>query len=295
MCAVDKKFRQGFTLVELLVVMAIVGILAGFLLPALSKAQERSAAIVCLNNTKQLLLGWQMYAGDHDDLLPYNIGMAGSSFRTNLNWVNNVMTWDLSPDNTNPATITEASLAPYVSGAVKIYHCPSDHALSAIQNAAGWTARVRSYSMNAMVGNAGNFIVNGANQNNPGYKQFFKLSQIPSAADIFVFLDENPDSINDGYFLNKYPRYTSAAGTYLSNGGGNSDNASWLHLPATTHAHATSLSFADGHAELHRWLKPTTFLPATAQDYLPISIPSSPVDARTDFNWLMDRTSIEAH
>lgn len=295
MRAIDKKIRHGFTLVELLVVIAIIAVLAAFLLPALSKAQERSAAIVCVNNTKQLLLGWQIYAGDHEDFLPYNIGMAGSSFRTNLNWVNNVMTWDLSGDNTNPATITEASLSPYVSGVVKIYHCPSDHALSAVQIAAGWTARLRSYSMNAMVGNAGNFSATGSNTNNPGYKQFFKLAQIPNAADIFVFLDEHPDSINDGYFLNKYSAYTSAAGTYLGTSGNISSSASWLHLPATTHTRATSLSFADGHAALHRWIEPTTFLPAIAQDYLPINIPNSPADARNDFNWLMERTSIPTH
>jgi len=108
--------RAGFTLLELLTVMAIIAVLAGILLPALSQARERARAISCLNNTRQLLVEWQLYAGDNTDRLPYNVGMNGSSFRTDLNWVNDVMTWDLSPDNTNLATITQASLGPLVGG-----------------------------------------------------------------------------------------------------------------------------------------------------------------------------------
>src|SRR5690242_2570147 len=88
--------RSAFTLVELLVVIAVIGIVAAFLLPALAQAKERAKAVVCLNNTKQLALAGVMYAGDHEDRLPYNLGLTGSSFRTDLNWVNNVMTWDLS-------------------------------------------------------------------------------------------------------------------------------------------------------------------------------------------------------
>src|SRR6516164_7251532 len=147
----------GFTLIELLVVIAVIAILAALLLPALSKARGRAEAIFCLNNTHQLILAWQLYADDHESFLPYNLGMNGSSFRTNLNWVNNVMTWDLNSDNTNLATITGAGFGPYIGGATTIYHCPSDHALSDVQKAAGWGQRIRSYSMNAMVGNAGEF------------------------------------------------------------------------------------------------------------------------------------------
>src|SRR5471030_1059732 len=242
-----KATLTGFTLIELLVVIAIIAILAALLLPALSKARGRAEGISCLNNTKQLTLAWQIYADDFHDLLPYNLGMVGSSFRTNPNWVNNVMTWDLSPDNTNTATLTDASLGAYVNGATSIFRCPSDRVLSAVQSAAGWDHRIRSYAMNAMVGNAGAFSTNGVNVNNPSYTQFFKSTQIPHPSDIFVFLDEHPDSINDGYFLNK--------DTPASNGGNGANNTAvdqWLDLPASYHNGATAFSFADGHAALHR-------------------------------------------
>jgi prepilin-type N-terminal cleavage/methylation domain-containing protein/prepilin-type processing-associated H-X9-DG protein len=265
----------AFTLIELLVVIAIIAILAAILLPALSQAKGRAQAILCLNNTRQLTLGWQLYADDFEGRLPYNLGMAGSSFRTPLNWVNNVMTWGLDPDNTNTATITEAGLGPYISGATRIYRCPSDRVLSAAQSAAGWDGRIRSYSMNAMVGNAGDFSTNGFNINNPEYTQFFKITQIPQPVEIFVFLDEHPDSINDGYFLER---------DYYSE---------WHDLPASYHNGATAFSFADGHSALHRWTQPGTCrppLPDVAN--LPISVPSS---GNQDLEWVLGHMSVDHH
>ncbi len=279
--------KSGFTLIELLTVIAIISVLASILLPALSKSRDRAQAIICLNNNKQLVLAWHLYASDNEERLPYNLGMVGTSFRTDLNWVNNVMTWDLNSDNTNTATLTKASLGSFVSGNTSVFRCPSDQALSSVQRNAGWTARIRSYSMNAMVGDAGNFSANGYNINNPGYTQFFKTTQIPQPAEIFVFLDEHPDSINDGYFLDKSPQ---GSGGY----GGTYYNAQWTDLPASYHNHATAFSFADGHSLLHRWQQPVTIrppLPNAAN--LPISIPSSPVSALADFNWVMEHMSVD--
>jgi len=54
--------RNGFTLVELLVVMAIIAILAGLLMPALSAAMERAKRAKCINNLKQLGTAKEMYA-----------------------------------------------------------------------------------------------------------------------------------------------------------------------------------------------------------------------------------------
>lgn len=283
-----RQKQIGFTLIELLVVIAIIGILAAILLPALSKAQERARAMYCLNNTRQLTLAWLLYADDHNGMLAYNLGMTGPGSRTNLNWVNNVMTWDLNSDNTNTATITEASLGSYASGVTSIYRCPSDHVLSAMQRAAGWTVRIRSYSMNAMVGNAGAISANGANTNNPDYTQFFKLTQIPQPTEIFVFLDEHPDSLGDGYFLNKAPQYALAAA-----GGVSYVNAQWIDLPASYHNNSATFSYADGHSSLHRWVKSSTIRPpAPFAANLPIAIAAYSPDAITDFKWMMSHMSI---
>ena len=268
----------AFTLVELLVVIAVIAILAGLLLPALSKAKSKAQAVFCLNNTRQLAFAWLMYADDNNDRLAYNYG--GDAARkiippkSPLNWVNNILNWELDSDNTNTATITQASLSPFTKGNVSVYRCPADNVLSEVQRSAGWSGgRVRSYSMNAMVGYPGKLLRYGVNVNNPEYVQFLRLSTIPQPTRIFVFIEEHPDSINDGYFLNK------------------PDDLEWVDLPASYHNGAAELSYADGHAEGHRWFYPRTKLPARPDAaMLPFDVPA---DERRDFDWITYRMSVE--
>jgi prepilin-type N-terminal cleavage/methylation domain-containing protein/prepilin-type processing-associated H-X9-DG protein len=275
----DVSGPQGFTLVELLVVIALIGILSALLLPALNKAKGRAQAIGCLSNTRQLGYAWALYTDDNGGLLPYNLG--GNAARTtvaqhtNLNWVNNIMTWELDSDNTNTATITEASLGPYMNRSVNTYRCPSDHVLSLIQRQAGFTARIRSYSMNAMVGNAGELSATGVNQNNPGYVQFFNQSSIPHPAEIFVFLDEHPDSINDGYFLNLAAK------------------REWVDLPASYHDGAAAFSFADGHSALRRWVVSSTKAPAKPDAAgLPFAVSK---EHSADYDWVTEHMSVDRY
>ena len=171
--------------------------------------------------------------------------------------------------------MTEAALGPYVNRTTLIYRCPADRTLNSSQAAEGWPWRARSYSMNAAVGNAGAISLSGVNTNNPGYVQFFKIASVPHPANIFVFIEEHPDTINDGYFVNRLDY----------------DYKEWLRLPASYHNGSAALSFADGHTELHHWLSSSTMhaiIPSPIE--LPVEIPWGD---EADFNWLGDRMTVE--
>jgi len=273
----SRRQNKGFTLVELMVVIAVVTILAALLLPALGVAKARGKTTTCLNNQRQLVLACHLYVDDNEDSFPYNMG---ENETKNLvaqqkywNWVNNVMSWGLEPDNTNTALLTKGGLGPYCEGGLQVYKCPADSVLDDIQQQHGWSARVRSVSMNAMIGNAGAFSLGGFNTNNPSYLQFFKASQVPDPSRIFVFIEEHPDSIDDGYFLN------------------NPESREWTDLPASYHGRAANITFSDGHVETHKWLSGSTTPPARP-DAAKLPFPVPP-DGLADFYWLMERTSFE--
>jgi prepilin-type processing-associated H-X9-DG protein len=153
-----------------------------------------------------------------------------------------------------------------------VFRCPSDSALSQIQRNAGWSSRSRTISLNAMVGDAGMFLTASGNSNNPSYHQYRKLGEFTAASEIFTFIEEHPDSINDGYFLNRAYRYE------------------WNDLPASFHNGAANIAYGDGHVEPHRWQDATTKKPP-APDAANLPLQIGPAE-RNDFYWLLKRTSV---
>jgi prepilin-type N-terminal cleavage/methylation domain-containing protein/prepilin-type processing-associated H-X9-DG protein len=269
----------GFTLIELLTVIAVIAILAALLLPVLTRVKSKAHGIACLSSERQLMLATLVYVNDFNDTLPYNLGIAEIKKLAEKNWFWNwttpVMSWELDSDNTNTVLLVKGGIGPYTGSSAAVYRCPADSVVSDIQAKAGWTARVRSFSMNAMVGNAGHYLQGGANVNNPDYVQFLKLGQIPQPERIFVLTDEHPDSVTDGYFLNQ------------------PDNIRWWRLPASYHNGAANLAFADGHLETHKWRLASTKPPAHPDSAdLPIPVAAR---QRADFEWLMYRSTVDSY
>ncbi len=276
---------DGFSRSDLIATIAATTLLAGLVLPVVGSTRHRTEQEVCRDNLGALMRATQLYADDHRGEFPAVIhgGEAQAAsiidYRANTYrpWAKGWLTWDSSQQNTNVAYLVDsryAVLANYTRDA-KLYRCPSDTLVHPLQKSRGWTSRVRTYSANAAIGSGNKAASDPIIQ---AEKLFPKFSDIdrPTPSNLFVFLEENPDSMNDPAFL--------ATQTELR----------WIDLPASFHPtvgtnRSANFVFADSHVETHTW---SASVLADRPDFFFASPTVRTGDP--DRAWVLDRMSYNA-
>jgi prepilin-type N-terminal cleavage/methylation domain-containing protein/prepilin-type processing-associated H-X9-DG protein len=268
-------FSNGaFTLVELLVVIAVIAILAAMLLPALAGAKVQAYRIQCVSNEKQMIIGWTIYSGDNNEILVANGGDTVTTSTSAHLWVHGG-NHGSADTLTNNQYLTGANFALFakIITSDRIYKCPADRSTWPL-----WTSKLtfvpeeRSYAMNSYVGTAAANVISPININT-AYKVYLKTSQLAADSPVnrFVFTDVNPASI-----------CTPGFGVDMS-------LLTWIHLPSALHRQRGVLAFADGHVEPHRWVDGRTMLQIPGGSaYIPHGTSSS---GNPDLNWIAERTT----
>ncbi len=219
----SKRFLTGFTLVELLVVIAIIAILMAILMPALQRVREQGKRAVCLNNLRQLMLAWILYADDNEDKI-VNAG-TGTDISTANNgpredgWVDWAGFMDEGTEEEQIEAIKGGLLFPYCKN-IKLYKCPT-----------GFRGEMRTYAIvDAM--NGAYWIPGGED------KMIKNRMQIRRPGMRFVFIDEGWISPTSWTIFNDREAF-------------------WDAVPVR-HGNGTNFSFADGHSEYWKWKDPRT-------------------------------------
>jgi prepilin-type N-terminal cleavage/methylation domain-containing protein/prepilin-type processing-associated H-X9-DG protein len=263
-CRRPAALRDGaFTLLELLVTIAVIALLAALLLPCLSRAKARARQIVCINNHRQLSLAWDQYAQDNQDNLV-----------DNGRWVGNFLVY--ASDCASPDIMLDPAkslFADYIKN-LAIYKDPG----SACVTQTGDTAPrekvlPRTVSLNCWVGPAKGYERQHEQLALAGKcTQFKKTSEIACSSPslLFTFLDVNPDSICAPWF-----------GCYIASRG----NERIWNYPGSYHDGGGVCAFADGHVAARKWTDPRT-LGSTLDYHFGPSAHNHPSPNNPDLLWL---------
>ena len=265
----NREWVGAFTLIELLVVIAIIAILAGLLLPALTRSKMKATGLSCMNNSRQLMLGWKLYSDDNADILlcSFNTGSVPTAAPS---WISSTLLLDYTTPTAQgnwdyANTVDKSPMFPYVGKNRGVFHCPADTSMG--RGSSGLVPRVRSMSMNFWMGG-----VDGGNYGRGNGTVFTKASTImaPGPSQFMVLLDERFESINDGLFLVEMDGYPTSTPSGLSD------------FPAIYHGGAAGIAFADGHSEIHKWKDAATLAPIMG---------SRGVQAPNDLFWMQDHST----
>ena len=259
------RHQAALTLIELITTIAIITLLISLILTGLRHSRSSARTTACINNFRQLIVTWNLYAADHQERLVSNVHLNLTN-----GWVRGVLQGEGATNLLHLVSPKEALFAPYISTS-ETYLCPADESTEEIADIPH--QRVRSVSMNQAMGYESYAVwLPSKALARPGqrsYRVYRLSSDIREPSRRFVFLDEGELTINDPAFAVEMPQPNQ--------------RARWVDVPTTRHRQSGVLAFADGHVETHRWLDPRT-----ATDHFDKSTEDNP-----DWQWLTERTSSE--